>query len=219
MGAVVIKQMTILTRMSGMTRAEFAEQWEQRRVPAIKKLPGVVRYIRNLVMEEIRRNHVAAGPFQVDGIEEIWYASAADAQTTCEVMDFLQGMTFCKVQEHVVINRPEPSPQALKRISLLARRSDMSPQAFRNYWLDVHAPLALCHRAVDRYVQNHVMQHDAPAELPLGMQRVDGFGEFMISDLAAMQDDYNKSEGRRMTGDVQNFLGAVSTYLMAHRED
>jgi uncharacterized protein (TIGR02118 family) len=42
------------------------------------------------------------------------------------------------------------------RISLLYRKQDMSPDAFRNYWREVHAPVARRMPGLRRYVQPDV---------------------------------------------------------------
>jgi uncharacterized protein (TIGR02118 family) len=107
--------------------------------------------------------------------------------------------------------------EPLKRLSLLTRKKGMTHEAFTHYWQSVHAPLAQCHRYVQSYRQNHVT-----AALPLSadgeLLRVDGIGEFLISDVDRMQEDYRSEAGIRMKQDVENFVGSARTYLVRERE-
>jgi uncharacterized protein (TIGR02118 family) len=74
------------------------------------------------------------------------------------------------------------------RIGMLTRRPDLSPQAFRRHWRDVHGPLAARMPGLRRYVQNAVVDSSQLAiDHARGDFAIDGFSQLWFDDLAAMQ--------------------------------
>jgi uncharacterized protein (TIGR02118 family) len=191
-------------------------QWRARHVKTALALHGLRRMVRNDVQEAVRHDHAVASLQPVAFVEELWF----DTEPVMDELDKLLRPTenlavlqACSVREHVVFRRPVGDKQCLKRLSFLQRRAGMSPKEFSNYWQHVHAPLAHCHRHVALYVQNHAMPY--PGALPLVF---DGFAEFQITDLAAMQADYATEQGIAMRADVANFASTVSTYFVVAQE-
>ena len=190
------------------------------RAAAVRSLPGLERYVHNELLNEVRRDHLPSAGLQLAGIEELWFADAKAARSAQEILlsnaSPAISVQVLTVQEHLIFERSVNGAAALKRISLLRRRAGMTPGSFRQYWLSVHAPLAECHRFVNRYVQNHVL--DQVASHPAvghGMEAaIDGVAEFRITDLVRMQEDYASPEGQRMKADVAKFAEAVTTYLV-----
>jgi uncharacterized protein (TIGR02118 family) len=78
-----------------------------------------------------------------------------------------------------------------KAIILLARRTDMTADAFRTWWLDEHAPLAAQLPDVRRIVFNVVTDADD----------VDGVSELWFDDRAAFEAAYATDLGKRVAAD------------------
>lgn len=193
-------------------------------------LPGVRRLVRNRILKHVVRDHLPDQALipALAGIEEIWFdnaetASHADPYLAQSELGLNGSASVFKVvagyavDEHVVFSRPAPPQPLHKRISLLRRRQGLTRDAFHHYWLTVHAPFASCHRHVARYTQNHLVSADGMIKAG-SCPQIDGVGEFFISDIQGMQDDYQTPEGQRMNDDSKNFIGSVSTYFVTPQE-
>ncbi|MES2977728.1 MAG: EthD domain-containing protein [Pseudomonadota bacterium] len=184
---------------------------------AIASLSGVDRYVHNDVLAEIRRTHRPSAEMAVSAIVELWFSDADAALHAVSQLRHsgtpLQALQVLSVGEHVIFDHDAGTAAVTKRMSLLQRRTDMSPAQFQHYWRSVHAPLAECHRFVSRYVQNHVNQHGEA----LGPPSFDGVAEFLITDLVRIEEDYASAAGQRMKDDVANFASTVTTFLVEPR--
>ncbi len=190
------------------------------RAALVRTLPGMERYLYNDLIDEVRRDHLPSAGLQLAGIEELWFADPLAARSAQAVLLSMSSPAIraqlLTVDEHLIFERSMDGGAALKRISLLRRRAGMTPESFCQYWRSVHAPLAECHRFVNRYVQNHVLHQVAshPAADNDAVAAVDGVAEFQLTDLVRMQEDYASPEGQRMKADVARFADAVTTYLV-----
>ena len=190
------------------------------RAAAVRSLPGLERYVYNELLGEVLRDHLPFAGLKLAGIEELWFADAMAVRSAQGVLlsnaSPANSVQVLTVDEHLIFERSSDGAAALKRISLLRRRAGMTPESFRQYWRSVHAPLAECHRFVNRYVQNHVL-HQVSSHPVVGhglAAAIDGVAEFRITDLVRMQEDYASPEGQRMKADVAEFADAVTTYLV-----
>ncbi len=214
--------MVLLRRREGMDRAQFDAGWQRASALVAAGLPGLVRQVRNEIVSEVRRDHMTASEQSLDAIEEFWFRDACARDEALEAWrstPFPIPATACllAVSGWLAFQRLPPEQEPLKRLSLLIRKKGMTREAFTRYWQSVHAPLASCHRYVQTYVQNHVT-----AAIPLStdgeLLMADGIGEFLISDLERMQEDYRSEAGIRMKQDVKNFVASARTYLVHARE-
>ncbi|MFN0154952.1 MAG: EthD domain-containing protein [Gaiella sp.] len=79
-----------------------------------------------------------------------------------------------------------------KAIILLTRKEGMTPDEFRRWWLDEHAPLARQLPGVRRIVGNLVTTPDAP---------YDGITELWFDDQAALEGAYASEIGQAVAAD------------------
>lgn len=225
----MMKQIAILARRDGATREAFQAHWSMRHAGLMAVLPGLVRYVQNDVLRALPRRHLPPLPGEIDGIEELWFRSAAalgEAATSSAAQtvlhdepNFAGGKSVFTVHELVVYDgATDDAAPRHKRISMLRRRAPTTKAQFQSYWSTVHLELARAHRHADRYVQDHVIEAQPRGELPVALPEVDGFGEFATADLERMQGTYDTAAGRAMTEDAARFLDAVSTYLVGARE-
>jgi hypothetical protein len=224
------KLVLLLTRLADIDQSRFNPAWLLDHVPRVAGLPGLVRYVRNEIVEIVHRDHIVAGPLIADGIEELWFGTAETrdlalaalrSNAWCQACRCIMTVGAMAVSEKIILNRPPAVLQPTKRLSLLTRKTGMTNPTFSNYWQTVHAPLASCHRFVDRYVQNHVLPHVLPdpgISSGAAHLQIDGIGEFLITDLRRMQEDYLSEAGLRMKRDVDNFVGSALTCLVSARE-
>ena len=93
-----------------------------------------------------------------------------------------------------------------KRMTLLAKKLDMSTADFRNYWAGPHAKLALGMGGIAHYVHNRVDKVLwTSGEGPIF--RVDGIVELYFEDDGAMKGAQASAVGRRhIPADEPNFL-------------
>ena len=82
----------------------------------------------------------------------------------------------------------------------LRRREDLTPEAFRTYWLETHAPLAKASYAGLRsYVLNAV------AALPRGEAPFDGIAELVFDSRDAFVAAARSDAGRTVSADLAGF--------------
>jgi uncharacterized protein (TIGR02118 family) len=91
----------------------------------------------------------------------------------------------------------------LKLVFVLRRRQGVSPEEFRRYWLEEHAPLArrlLESVGARRYVQTHTIETDLNGALAAArgtLEAYDGVAEIWWDSLDAMVAVLNTDEGRQ----------------------
>lgn len=81
----------------------------------------------------------------------------------------------------------------VKAIILLTRRADMTPDDFRRWWLEEHAPLARELPGVQRLVFNVVEDHDAA---------YDGVSELWFASREDLDAAYATEHGKRVAADT-----------------
>ena len=116
----------------------------------------------------------------------------------------------------------------IKVIYCLRRRSDLSPEEFRRYWREVHAPLVQRHQAalsIKRYVQCHT--DHGPMTQRLGGFRgtgapFDGVAEIWYASLDALEAVGRSPEGRaasrELLEDEQRFLDLAGSCIWIAEE-
>jgi uncharacterized protein (TIGR02118 family) len=160
----MIKSMTAFKRRPGLTVEAFDEYWRSTHAELAVQLPGLRHY---------RQNPVTAGAYRdgrepvFDGVAEVWFddtealraVAASDAYRTLmadepNLMD-MGTRTELLVDEHVIIDRPEP-PDGLKFMTFVRKRPDLDVDTFQAYWLQQHGPLVTTNPHLARYTQNHL---------------------------------------------------------------
>ena len=86
----------------------------------------------------------------------------------------------------------------IKTVAFMPRRADVSRSAFRDYYEERHAPLALNWFPFRKYVRNHLLDHE-----DIGF---DSLSEFWVSDLGETARLMDSEVGETMRADERNFL-------------
>ena len=104
----------------------------------------------------------------------------------------------------------------IKQVSFFKRRDDLSPEEFRDHWLNAHADVVRQLDGIVRYVQNHALEPRS---------WFDGIAEGWFEDIESMREVVDTPELAAIRSDEENFIdlntmGTVLTteYLIKDRE-
>jgi len=92
----------------------------------------------------------------------------------------------------------------IKLVALVRRKADLDPIAFRDYWLNVHAPLAAAIPGMRGYRINIAGD---PGEQPPAPY--DGSAEIWFDDRAAMEAGLGSEQGRIAGEDTAHFTASI----------
>ena len=104
----------------------------------------------------------------------------------------------------------------IKQVSFFKRRDDLSPEEFRDHWLNAHADVVRQLNGIVRYVQNHALEPRSG---------FDGIAEVWFEDIESMRNVVDTPELAAIRSDEENFIdlntmGTVLTteYLIKDEE-
>lgn len=69
----MIKILALLSRRDEISREEFLRHWHNEHAELSHAVPGVRRYVQNVIVQEPARNDMPNHDIAVDGIAELWY--------------------------------------------------------------------------------------------------------------------------------------------------
>lgn len=107
------------------------------------------------------------------------------------------------------------SSQFVKRMGILQRHADLSAEAFRRWWLEVHGPVAAKLPGLEGYFQN--LTYDVLDEESAGSRgslRCDGFTELWFADTAAMEQAFPLRTNTSVTRHANSHIAAISTLIV-----
>ncbi len=188
---------------------------------ALAHHPTLRRYVVNVV-------DGTRGPApEVDSIGILGFDSLADyrerlydspegrRRIEADVAGFLGGADAYRTTE-VVQRAPAGVPPlgrtpGVKLLVGLARGPGQTRDAFLSHWLERHAPLALRHHDVVRYVTNVVEERLSPAGVAY-----DGFAELVFPIRDALDTRlYRSNEGKaEIERDLSRFLGTTHAWVV-----
>ncbi len=73
----MIKSLSLLTRRTELSHAEFVHHWVEIHAPLAHAVPGVRRYVQNHIQGERHRADIATTEVAVDGVAELWFDDRA----------------------------------------------------------------------------------------------------------------------------------------------
>ena len=73
----MIKSLSILTRKSELTHAEFKAVWLDDHAPMVRAIPEVKKYVLSFVIDRPMKAYVPIHGVEIDAIAELWYADRA----------------------------------------------------------------------------------------------------------------------------------------------
>lgn len=175
----MLKAMYFLRRREGLERRAFFDWWLGPHRELAVGLPGLRRYTISLEADG------QDGEF--DGVAELWFDDqrAFDAAMAGEVgaaahedaHNFTSRIEGLHLVEHKFVDTGEAAP--FKLVAALKRRADLSRAAFKEWWLERHAPLVVVFPELRRY------QVDLVEAGPEGF--ADGVAEVSFADLGTLK--------------------------------
>ncbi len=109
----MIKRMSVITQKPGMSDKEFFRHWKDIHGPLAKRLPYVLKYVQNHIVDKKQKFDADRGTVEADGIVEFWFDSvekmneaftSEPGQALIEDgMLFLGTVSTWIVQEHQII--------------------------------------------------------------------------------------------------------------------
>jgi uncharacterized protein (TIGR02118 family) len=158
----MIKVVSWFRRKPGMSVEDFARYWRYEHPKVVLRLPGLRKYVQN---HPLASQYARGEPF-ADGIAETWWddrASLHALRDTGLLEELLideaafqaeGSLDQLVTKEVVVVNGPIPE-HAVKVITWLRRRPDLSLEQAQTYWRTNHAAVASRIPDTARYVQCH----------------------------------------------------------------
>ncbi len=216
----MIKSLTLLKKKASLTRDEFLRHWlEKHGSLAAKIIPGRKTYIQ---CHPIPIN-VPGVEFEIDGIAEFWWddlkayqnyitwRQSNEAKPLIEdekrFIDMSQMKRFF-AEEKIIA---EGEPMMTKSFDILKKKAGLTRDAFLQYWLERHGPLAAKMIPGRR---KYVQCHPLPVRIPGIQFEIDGVAEFGWDNPKAFQNymTWRKSdEAKMLIEDEEKFLDKRQT--------
>ncbi len=219
-------RMGLLDKKPDWSSERFRAHWREHHAALARQLPGLRHYVQNHVTDRLQRGIAfKRGPEELDGLSHLTFESdeamrAALATPIGQSLvederHFIGRLRIVTVDTHTVVEPPGPG-RALKRMSLLRRRPDVSPEVFAREWREVHGPLVRGLPGILGYRQNLITGRQAPKGTPVGHEGLplDGIVELWFADTASIDAAFGSPAGRETMAHAQTFIGEITTYLV-----
>jgi uncharacterized protein (TIGR02118 family) len=219
-------RMGLLNKPEDWSLARFRQHWREHHAQLARQLPGLRHYQQNHVVDSAQRGiQYARGPEQLDGISQLAFdddeamraAFATDVgpKLVADENHFIGRLRIVTVTQHVVVEPPMPGT-ALKRMSLLRRREDVSPEQFAHEWQAVHGPLVKRLPGVLGYRQNLITQRQSPKGTVVGHDGlpVDGIVELWFASTDSLDAAFASPVGREAMAHATTFIAEITTFLV-----
>ena len=217
--------MGLLNKRPDWTDERFHAHWRNFHGTLAAGLPGLRSYVQNHVTDSAQRGiSFTRGPERLDGISQLVFkdeasmctaiGSVVGPQLAADEAHFIGRLRIVTAQRHVVV--PISAGRAVKRMSLLRRRADVTPEVFVHEWLAVHGPLVRRLPGILGYRQNLITSRQAPKGVEVGYDGlpIDGIVELWFTDTAAIDAAFGAPAGRKAMAHAQTFIGEITTFLV-----
>ena len=228
---VVIVRMGLLQKRADIDSREFRKRWRDGHGPVAKKLPGLLRYHQNHVVDRAQRGITyTRGGLDFDGFSELWFddmpsmqAAFANEKQVKELGEdearFIGELKLITAIQHVVIPKPAGIP-LIKRMSTLKRRPDVSAEKFQEEWFDVHSVLLKRLPQVKGYTQNLIFDRSHGRGKPAKYDdlAIDGIVELWFTDVDSLNAGFGSDAGKTLMTHASEFIAEISTFLVETHE-
>lgn len=218
----MFKVIALLKRKPGMTVEDFQYYWRHEHAPLVAERPEIRRHIQSSALLQGYRK----GELLFDGISETWFDSAqayeayrhepASSVILADQANFVdRSRTVLMPVDVHVIKDGAISKGAVKNIEFVNRRPGMALEPFREYWRNVHGPIASRICVIQRYEQNHLQPsaYEAEAAPPY-----DGLAITWFAGTADMKKGTTTPEYATTRADEPHFLADGHLPIIITRE-
>lgn len=219
-------RMGLLHKKADWSMDQFSTYWREEHARLASQLPGLVGYHQNPVTDSAQRGIAyKRGPESVDGISQLWFddakgmdqalSGALSQRLIDDESHFIGHLRIVSAETNVVIE-PPAAGTALKRMSFLRRRADVSPERFAHEWRTVHGPLVRTLPGVLGYRQNLITHREAPKGRVVGYDElpVDGIVELWFENTETLNAAFASPAGVATMAHAETFIDEITTFLV-----
>jgi uncharacterized protein (TIGR02118 family) len=229
--AIMIVRMGLLTRKQGLSGEDFRSHWRNVHGPLAARLPGLKRYHQNHVVDsrQLAINH-ARGTWAIDGISELWFDSIDDMhraisseayQDVAQDHERFVGDTGLIIAEQNIVTPVETAARPLvKRMSILTRKSTLSPEQFKEEWWGFHAEAVKKFPNLMGYTQIFVTDRSIGGGRPASYETlpIDGMVELWFRSVADIEAAFRSSAANVSQTHALSFIAEITTFLVETHE-
>lgn len=226
-------RMGLLRKKPDWTDQRFRDYWRNIHGPLAARVPNLREYWQNVVTDRLQRGiDFARGPWDFDGISQLWFDDATLADHAFRDSDIaaaliedegrlLGDLHIVTARQDVVIPVPEAAARArlLKRISTLKRRPDVSEDDFRREWI-VHRDLVRNMPGVSAYRQNVVLYRERVKGTACGYPElpIDGIVELWFETTDTLNAAFASAAGQTTMAHAKTFISEITAFVVVeHR--
>lgn len=219
-------RMGLLNKHTDWSTEQFRAYWREEHSKLASQLPGLLAYQQNHVTDTAQRGiSYKRGPESVDGISQLWFDdskrmndafSAALGAKLIEDENHFIGRLRIVTAEPLEVIKPPPPGAALKRMSFLRRRADVTPAVFAHEWRVVHSALVKTLPGVLGYRQNLITHRESPKGHVVGYEDLpmDGIVELWFENTEALNAAFTSSQGVKTMQHATTFIDEITTFLV-----
>jgi uncharacterized protein (TIGR02118 family) len=222
----MIVRMGLIKKKPQWSTDDFRRYWRDHHGALAAQVPGLRRYEQNHVVDTAQRGiSFTRGPEQLDGFSMLWFDSEEAMRAA---LDTDAGRALVPDENHFIgdlrivsIDQAEVIPPAtdrplIKRMSLLRRRPDVTPEQFRHEWRVEHARLVRATKGIFGYRQNLVIGRQAPKGTTVGYEGlpIDGIVELWFESTESLDAAFASEEGQALMAHAPAFIAEITTFLV-----
>lgn len=225
-GAPMVVRTGLLRKKPEWSLDEFRRHWRDVHGPMAAKLPGLLRYEQNHVIDSQQRGFsYPRGPEQLDGFSMLWFqseeamraamATPAGQALIADEQHFIGNLRIVTIDQLEVIPVVGERP-LLKRMSLLRRRPEVYPDTFRHEWRVEHAHLVKRVQGVQGYRQNLITGRQVPKGVNVGYEDLplDGIVELWFDSTSTIDRAFSSPQGLTLMSHAREFIEEITTFLV-----
>jgi uncharacterized protein (TIGR02118 family) len=219
-------RMGLLNKKADWSTDRFRSYWREQHSRLASQLPGLKAYHQNHVTDTAQRGIAyKRGPDSVDGISQLWFD---DSLKMNDAFSAALGKKLIDDENHFIghlrivtalptqVIAPPAAGTALKRMSFLRRRADVTPEVFAHEWNVRHATLVKTLPGVLGYRQNLITHRESPkghvvdyAGLP-----IDGIVELWFENTDTLNAAFASPQGIETMQHATTFIDEITTFLV-----
>lgn len=222
----MLVRMGLLNKHESWPTERFRSYWRNEHSKLAAQLPGLLAYQQNHVTDTAQRGiNYKRGPDSVDGISQLWFedtklmthAFSQDlrGQLITDENHFIGRLRIITAESLEVIT-PPPTGTALKRMSFLRRRADVSPEVFAYEWRVMHSALVKTLPGVLGYRQNLITHRESPKGNVVSYDGlpIDGIVELWFESTETLNAAFASPQGIKTMQHATTFIDEITTFLV-----
>jgi len=219
-------RMGLLNKHDEWNTERFRAHWREHHAKLATQLPGLLAYHQNHVTDTAQRGiSFKRGPEMVDGISQLWFD---DAKRMTDAFSVALGEALVQDENHFIgrlriiaaepltVIEPPPPGKALKRMSFLRRRPDVTPEVFAHEWRIVHSALVTTLPGVLGYRQNLITHRESPKGNVVDYEDmpIDGVVELWFESTDTLNAAFASPQGVKTMRHASTFIDEITTFLV-----